>query len=47
MFSSVRAPRSSNGTPTAANSSASHPTPTPAIARPPERTSRVASCLAA
>ena len=29
MLSSVRAPRSSNGTPTEANSSASHPTPTP------------------
>ena len=46
MLSSVRAPRSSNGTPTEANSSASQPTPTPAIARPPESTSRVANCLA-
>ena len=35
MYSSVRAPRFSNGTPTASNSSFSQPTPTPSSMRPP------------
>ena len=44
--SRVRAARSSNGTPSASNSSRSHPTPMPRIARPPERTSSVATSFA-
>ncbi len=47
IASSVRAPRSPIGTPTAANSAGnSPPTPTPTVTRPPERESRSASCLA-
>ena len=42
----VRAARSSNGMPSAANSSASQPTPIPRMARPPESTSSVAASLA-
>ena len=34
-YSSVRGPRSSNGTPKVANSSASHPTPMPSSTRSP------------
>ena len=44
--SSVRAARSANGTPMAANSSASQPMPIPRIIRPPDRWSSVASSLA-
>ena len=47
-YSSVTAPRSSNGgAPSASNSSRSQPTPAPRITRPRERTSIVASILAA
>ena len=46
MYSSMRAPRSLNGTPSAENSSASHPTPTPSVTRPPERWSSVAISFA-
>src|SRR5215469_9874533 len=35
MYSRVRWPRRSNGTPRASNSSASHPTPTPRMNLPP------------
>jgi hypothetical protein len=45
-WSSVRAPRSWAGTPTASNSSGFQPVPTPRIRRPPETTSRVAAWLA-
>jgi hypothetical protein len=38
----VRAPRSWNGTPSAANSASLQPTPTPAISRPPDIRSIVA-----
>jgi hypothetical protein len=44
--SSVRAARSAKGTPTASNSSSSHPTPMPRRTRPPESASSVASSLA-
>lgn len=46
MYSSVRAPRRSNGTPSASNSSSSHPIPTPRRSRPLLITSSVAACLA-
>ena len=46
MYSSIRAPRSWNGTPRAANSSASQPTPTPSVTRPPDRWSSVAISFA-
>jgi hypothetical protein len=46
MWSSVRLPRSANGTPMASNSSSSQPTPMPSSMRPPDRWSRVASSLA-
>lgn len=46
-YSSVRGPRSSNGTPSVANSSASQPTPIPSSTRsPPAMSSRVARALA-
>src|SRR5215470_9038843 len=45
-YSRVREPRRSNGTPKASNSSASHPTPTPKINRPPLSWSTVATALA-
>src|SRR5215471_7793403 len=38
--------RSWNGTPSAANSASFHPTPTPAISRPPDMRSSVASAFA-
>ena len=42
MYSSVTAPRSSNGgVPRASNSAFIQPAPTPAIRRPPDRTSTV------
>ena len=44
--SRVRAARSANGTPSASNSSSSQPIPMPRIARPPERTSSVATSFA-
>ena len=46
MYSSIRAPRSLNGTPRAANSSASQPTPIPSTTRPLDRWSSVAISLA-
>ena len=46
IASSVRAPRSENGTPTASASSRSQPTPTPRITRPPDSTSVVATRFA-
>src|SRR5215467_9997248 len=46
IYSRVRWPRRSNGTPKASNSSASHPTPTPKINRPPLSWSTVAMVLA-
>jgi hypothetical protein len=46
MYSSRRLPRSSNGTLSAANSSASQPAPTPSTMRPPERWSSVANSFA-
>jgi hypothetical protein len=45
-YSSVRPPRRANGTPSAANSSADHPTPTPSINRPSLSRSRLAALLA-
>src|SRR5947209_15651042 len=45
-YSLVRAPRSLNGTPSAANSASFQPTPTPAISRPPDILSIVAKLLA-
>ncbi len=45
-YSSVIAPRSANGTPSAALSSASHPAPTPSTTRPPESASSEATILA-
>ena len=45
-YSLVRAPRSWNGTPSAANSASLQPTPTPAISRPPDIRSIVAKLLA-
>src|SRR5437763_16751578 len=45
-YSLVRAPRSWNGTPSAANSASFQPTPTPAISRPPDIRSIVAKLLA-
>ena len=45
-YSAVRAARCSNGTPSAANSSLDHPTPTPRVSRPPLNRSRLAACLA-
>jgi hypothetical protein len=44
-YSAVRAARCSNGTPSAANSSLDHPTPTPRVSRPPLNRSRLAACL--
>ena len=46
MPSSVRLPRSLNGTPSAANSASSQPTPAPRISRPSDRFCNVASSLA-
>ena len=46
IVSSVRDARVSKGTPTALNSSASQPMPTPRITRPRESTSRVAASFA-
>ena len=46
MYSSVRAPRRSHGTPRASNSSRSQPTPIPNSTRPPLSASRVATSLA-
>ena len=45
-YSSVRAPRSRNGTPSAANSASFHPAPTPTVSRPPDIRSSVASAFA-
>ena len=45
-YSPVRFARRSQGTPTAANSSASQPMPTPKSKRPPESLSRLATCFA-
>jgi hypothetical protein len=45
-YSLVRAPRSWNGTPSAANSASFQPAPTPAISRPPDIRSIVAKLLA-
>ena len=45
-YSSVRLPRSWNGTPMASNSSFSQPTPMPSSMRPAERWSSVASSFA-
>jgi hypothetical protein len=45
-YSLVRAPRSWNGTPSAANSASFHPTPMPAISRPPDMRSSVAIAFA-
>ncbi|CAB4914237.1 unannotated protein [freshwater metagenome] len=45
-YSSARAPRRANGTPTASNSSESHPRPKPRMMRPLESRSKVAICLA-
>ena len=42
----MRRPRSRNGTPSAANSASSQPTPAPRINRPPDRFCNVASSLA-
>ena len=44
--SSIRRPRSWNGTPSAANSPSSQPTPAPRISRPSEKFCSVASSLA-
>ena len=44
--SSVRLPRSANGTPSAANSPSIQPTPAPKMRRPPESTSMLARSLA-
>src|SRR5438445_244983 len=46
MPSSMRRPRSLNGTPSAANSGSSQPTPTPRISRPPDKFCSVANSLA-
>src|SRR5262245_26768664 len=46
MASSVRAPRSANGTPSASNPSSSHPAAAPNNSRPPLNASTVASSLA-
>ena len=46
MPSSMRRPRSRNGTPSASNSASSQPTPAPRINRPPDRFCNVASSLA-
>src|SRR5271169_4122692 len=46
MPSSMRRPRSLNGTPSASNSASSQPTPAPRINRPPDRFCRVANSLA-
>ena len=46
IHSSSRAPRDSNGTPRASNSSRIQPAPSPATSRPPEMASMLASCLA-
>ena len=43
IASSVRAPRSRNGTPSARNSNSIHPDAMPQITRPPESASRLAS----
>src|SRR5262245_15409188 len=45
-YSSVRAPRSSNGASSASNSRSTYPTPTPNTSRPPDSTSTVASSFA-
>jgi hypothetical protein len=42
----MRSPRRSMGTPSASNSGASHPAPTPTMRRPPETTSTLASSFA-
>src|SRR5438552_3775857 len=46
MPSSMRRPRSLNGTPSAANSGSSQPTPTPRISRPPDKLCNVDNSLA-
>ena len=46
MYSSVRCPRRSNGTPSASNSSSNQPTPIPSSTRPFDNASRVATSLA-
>src|SRR5204862_497437 len=46
MPSSMRRPRSWNGTPRAANSASSQPTPTPRISRPPDRLCKVDNSFA-
>ena len=46
MPSSIRRPRSRNGTPSAANSAAIQPTPAPRISRPSDRFCNVANSLA-
>jgi hypothetical protein len=46
MYSRARWARRSNGTPSAANSSASQPTPAPKISRPPDSRSTVAAVFA-
>ena len=45
-YSRVRCTRRSNGTPSAANSSAIQPTPMPSAKRPPDSRSRLAACFA-
>ena len=46
MYSSLRAPRRSHGTPSASNSSFIQPTPRPSSTRPPDSRSSVASSFA-
>ena len=46
MASSMRRPRLWNGSSRASYSDSCQPTPTPSRTRPPERVSRVATCLA-
>ena len=46
MPSTSRLPRASNGTPSASNSSRSHPAPTPRDNRPPLSASSDAACFA-
>ena len=46
MPSSMRRPRSRNGTPRAANSASSQPTPAPRMSRPPDKFCSVANSLA-
>ena len=45
-YSLVRAPRRSNGTPSASNSSRDQPMPMPSVSLPPLSVSSVAACLA-